>query len=260
MSASAAFLLVQDPLFYLLSVPAVLILGISKGGFGGGLGSLAVPLMALVVSPVQAAAVLLPILCVMDLLGARAYRGIWHKPNLLILMPAALIGIGIGTVTFRSLDAATIRLIIGIVAVGFTLHHWLTSRLTPNKTRGTDRIRGTFWGAISGFTSFVAHAAGPPMSVYLLPQRMDKTLFVGTAVIFVLFLNYVKLVPYAWIGQFTQGNLLTSLALLPLAPLGMWLGIWMHRNVPETIFYRICYLCLFVVGLKLLYDGIVAMI
>jgi hypothetical protein len=247
--------LIEAPLFYLLAVPAVLILGISKGGFGGGLGSLAVPLMALAVSPLQAAAVLLPILCVMDLQGAWVYRGRWDSANLRILLPAALIGLGLGALTFRYLDAQVIRLIVGALAVGFTVHHWLGGLRTSRAARGVDALRGSCWGAVSGFASFIAHAAGPPLSVYLLPQRMDKTRFLATTVIFVLYMNYLKLLPYAWIGQFSAENLYTSLVLLPLAPLGMCLGIWMHRVVPETLFYRICYLLLFVVGVKLLYDG-----
>ena len=250
--------MIEGPLFYLLAVPAVLIMGISKGGFGGGLGSLAVPLLALVVSPIQAAAVLLPILCVMDLQGAWVYRGRWDKANLKILIPAALIGLSIGTASFRYLDAGIIRLIIGSLAVGFTIHHWLGGLLAKRAARGVDLLRGTFWGAVSGFTSFIAHAGGPPLSIYLLPQRMDKTRFLATTVIFVLFMNYVKLVPYAWIGQFSRENLYTSLVLLPLAPLGMWLGIWMHRIVPENVFYRVCYLLLFLAGLKLLFDGVSA--
>ena len=246
---------IEEPLFFVLAVPAVLILGISKGGFGGGLGSLAVPLVALAVSPIRAAAVLLPILCVMDLQGAWVYRGRWDAANLKILIPAALIGIGIGAFTFRYLDAAIIRLMVGALAVGFTVNYWLQSLRGMPTARGADRLRGTFWGAVTGFTSFIAHASGPPMSAYLLPQRMDKTRFLATTVILVLVMNYVKLVPYAWIGQFSAENLLASLLLLPLAPLGMWLGIRLHRVVPELLFYRICYGLLFIVGLKLLYDG-----
>ncbi len=248
--------MIADPIFYLLAVPAVLILGISKGGFGGGLGSLAVPLTALVVSPIQAAAVLLPILCVMDIHGAWVYRGRWDKANLKILMPAALIGLTLGAFSFRYLDARIIRVLIGALAVGFTMHHWLGGLLAVRAARGVDVVRGTFWGAVSGFTSFIAHAAGPPMSAYLLPQRMDKTRFLATSVIFVLFMNYLKLVPYAWIGQFSTENLMTSLVLLPLAPLGMGLGIWLHRIVAQDVFYRVCYLLLFLAGLKLLYDGV----
>lgn len=247
--------MIDEPLFYFLAVPAVLILGISKGGFGGGLGSLAVPLMALAVSPIQAAAVLLPILCVMDVQGTWVYRGLWDPANLRALIPGALVGLCIGTFSFRFLDARTIQLIIGTVAVGFTIHHWLGGLRRASAARGADPMAGFFWGTLSGFASFIAHAAGPPLSVYLLPQRMDKTRFLATTVVFVLFMNYVKLIPYAWLGQFSAENLATSLVLLPLAPLGMWLGIWMHRVVPEIIFYRVCYLLLFAAGLKLLFEG-----
>ena len=136
---------------------------------------------------------------------------------------------------------------------------WLArkSALAP---RAPDRRAGSFWAALSGFTSFVAHAGGPPLSVYLLPQNMDKTRFVGTTVIYFAFVNYLKLVPYSFLGQFSGENLLTSLILSPLAPLGMWLGIWLHRRIDEQLFYQTVYLMLAVVGLKLLYDGVAALL
>ena len=247
--------MITDPLFYFLAVPAVLMVGISKAGFGGGIGSMAVPLMALSVSPIQAAAVLLPILCAMDVLGLKAYWGRWDRRNLAILVPAAMLGIVIGTATFRYLDADAVRVLVGALAVGFTVHHWLRALSARHRARRADVLRGTLWGTVCGFASFVAHAAGPPLSIYLLPQRLDKTLFVGTTVALVFLLNFVKLAPYAWIGQFTAVNLYTSLVLLPLAPIGIWLGLWLHRRAPEAIFYRVCYALLFVVGLRLLYDG-----
>lgn len=229
--------------------------GISKAGFGGGVGSMAVPLMALSISPIQAAAVLLPILCVMDVMGLWFYWAKWDRRNLTILLPAAMVGIVIGTATFRFLDADTIRIMVGALAVGFTVHHWLRAITARHQSRGADPLRGSLWGTVSGFSSFVAHAAGPPLSIYLLPQRLDKTRFVGTTVALVFVMNLVKLVPYAWIGQFTPTNLYTALALMPLAPLGIWLGLWLHRRAPEAIFYRVCYALLFIVGLRLLYDG-----
>lgn len=252
--------MITDPWFFVLAVPAVMLAGISKGGFGGGLGLLAVPLMALTISPIQAAAIMLPILCVMDLFGVWAYRGRYDRTNMRILIPASLIGIAIGTLSFQFLNVAAIRLIIGGIAVGFTLRYVLATRGSKPEARGPSVARGTLWGAVSGFTTFVSHAGGPPLNVYLLPQRMDKTLYVGTTVFFYIFVNYVKLVPYTWLGLFTGQNFYTSLALLPLAPLGMGLGIWLHRRVPETLFYRLCYLFLFATGLKLLYDGVSGLI
>jgi uncharacterized membrane protein YfcA len=248
--------LISDPLFYVVVVPAVLLVGISKGGFGGGVGLIGTPMLALVTTPTRAAAILLPILCAMDVVGVIAYRKSWDPVNLRILVPGSLVGILLGTATFRFLDENLIRLLIGVLALAFVLRYWL-ARGPAAAPAAPDRCRGSLWAALSGFTSFVAHAGGPPLSVYLLPQNMDKTLFVGTTVIYFAVVNYVKLIPYSLLGQFSGENLVTSLLLSPLAPLGMWLGIWLHRRIEEKLFYRAVYLMLGVVGLKLLHDGLV---
>ena len=247
---------IHDPFFYLMAVPAILIAGVSKGGFGGGLGVVAVPLLTLAVSPVQAAAVMLPILCFMDLFGVWAYRGKWDRANLRIMLPASIVGIVIGALLFRHLTAAHIRLIVGVIAVGFTLRYWLGASGRTPEPRPRSWLRGGFWSATAGFTSFVSHAGGPPVGVYLLPQRLDKTVYQATTVIFFITVNYVKLVPYTLLGQFTPGNLGTSLVLLPLAFAGMALGIWLHHRVSERRFFQVCYVLLFLTGLKLLYDGL----
>jgi uncharacterized membrane protein YfcA len=237
----------------------VLLFGIAKGGFGGGLGVLAVPLMALVVSPLQAAAVLLPILCLMDLVGLWAYRGRWLWPELKILLPASMIGIAAGTLLFGFMSAATVRIIVGIVAIAFTLHYVYSAR------RATDAALphfppsvGIAAGAAGGFTSFIAHSGGPPISMYLLRRPLDRTDFVATTVLLFAAINYVKLAPYAWLGQLSGGNLLTSLVLAPLAPVGVYAGVWLHRRVSDRFFFQLMYVLLFVVGCKLLYDGIAA--
>jgi uncharacterized membrane protein YfcA len=248
-------LLISDPLFYLVAIPAILLVGISKGGFGGGVGLIGTPMVALVTTPTRAAAILLPILCAMDIVGVIAYRRSWDPVNLRILVPASVVGILLGTVTFRFLDENLIRLLIGLLALSFVLRYWLADG-TVSEPKAPDRRVGSLWAALSGFTSFVAHAGGPPLSVYLLPQKMDKTLFVGTTVIYFTFVNYLKLIPYSLLGQFSGENLLTSLILSPLAPLGMWLGLWLHRRIDERIFYQSVYVMLALVGLKLLYDGL----
>ncbi|MPZ99869.1 MAG: TSUP family transporter [Dehalococcoidia bacterium] len=250
--------MLDDPWFYAAAVPALLIIGISKGGFGGGLGIVGVPLMSLVISPVQAAAILLPVLCLMDLFGVAAYRSVWDRRNMRIIVPGATAGIVLGALTFTLLSDTVVRLLIGLLAIGFTLHHWLAPRLraAPSAARGPRVLPGVAWSGLSGYTSFIAHAGGPPISVYLLPQQMGKTLFVGTTVVFFTAVNYLKLVPYAWLGQFDVSNLLTSLALAPLAPVGIGLGLVLHRRVDEALFYRLVYAFLFGTGLKLVYDGI----
>lgn len=251
--------MITDPIFYLAAVPAVILFGIAKGGFGSGLGVMAVPLIAMVVSPVQAAAILLPLLCVMDLVGLWAYRGKWILTELRILLPASLAGIAIGTLMFEFMSPARLRLLLGVVAISFTLNHWLQARLrqaAEQKLFGP--AVGTVAAAVAGFTSFIAHAGGPPVTMYLLRRGIDRTQFVATTVVFFAVINYVKLVPYYWLGQFDASNLQTSLVLAPLAPLGIGIGVWLHNRVTDRIFFRIAYAMLFVVGLKLMYDGISA--
>lgn len=240
-------------LFYGLAILALLIAGIAKSGFGGGLGVLSVPLMALVISPVQAAAILLPVLCLMDLMNIWHYRHSWDRTNIKILLPAGLIGVLIGTFTFRFLSDGYIRIIIGLIAIIFTFNFF--KKKTENEVVKPDPVRGSFWGLIAGFVSFGVHAGGPPANVFLLPQRLDKSVFVGTMVVLFTTLNFVKLVPYSLLGQLNGENMMISLMLSPLAPLGVWLGLKLHKVVNENWFYPLCYLFLFITGIKLLWDG-----
>ncbi|HEX8176472.1 MAG TPA: sulfite exporter TauE/SafE family protein [Pyrinomonadaceae bacterium] len=247
--------LITEPLFYLVAIPAVLLSGISKGGFGSAVGGMGVPLMAIVISPPQAAAILLPVLCLMDLVGFRVYYKKWDALNLRIMIPGALAGITIGTLTFGMLEEDSIRIMLGAIAVLFTLNNWVGfARKQEPGSRSV--VKGSFWSGVSGFTSFVAHAGGPPVMVYMLPQRLDKVTFVATVNLFFMIVNAVKLLPYAWLGQLSSANLLTSLLLSPLAPAGVWLGLWMQNRVNHEWFYRISQSCLFLTGLQLIYQGV----
>jgi len=246
--------MIAEPMFYFLAVAAVLIVGISKGGFGGGLGSVAVPLMSLSVSPTVAAAIMLPILCLMDLSALWAWRGRIDTTHLRVLIPAALGGVAIGALSFRYLTEDHIRLITGGIALVFSLSHWL--RRAPAEPRQPSTLRGSLWGLLGGFTSFSVHAGGPPLSAYLLPLRLHRGLFVATSVYFFAAINYAKILPYAGLGLFRDDTLATSLVLLPLAPAGVMLGKWMNARISQNGFYRICYTLLFVTGCKLLWDGL----
>ncbi|KEA65471.1 membrane protein [Marinobacterium lacunae] len=245
--------MITDPLFYAAAIPAILIVGISKGGFGGGLGMLAVPLMSLVISPAQAAAIMLPILCLMDLVGLWSFRGKGFSPLLKTLIPAALIGIIIGALTFRYLSDQHLKFIVGAIAVLFTLNYWL--RPGSKEPKQPSIPRGGFWGLITGFTSFSVHAGGPPLNIYLLPLRLEKGLYIGTTIIMFAAINYMKLIPYSMLGQFDTANLSTSAVLALLAPVGVRLGYWMHHRISEAWFYRICFVLLFATGSKLLFDA-----
>ncbi len=248
--------MIQDPTFYILAALAVLIVGISKSGFGSGIGVLGVPLMALVISPSQAAAIMLPLLCVMDIFNVLHYRSRFDRANLVILIPAGLLGILLGTFTFGYLSDANVRILIGVISVLFVGNFFLGKRNGDRQT-GPSRAKGSIWGTIAGFVSYGVHAGGPPVNIYLLPQKLNKTIFVGTTVIFFTIVNYVKLIPYALLGQLSGDNLLTSLILAPLVPLGVWLGIKLHDRVNEKLFYNLAYFFLLVTGAKLLYEGII---
>ncbi len=250
--------MIIDPFFYLCAIPAVLIFGMAKGGFGGGISIISVPLISLAVSPVQAAAILLPILVVMDGVALWSFRGKWSRENLNIIIPGAIIGIVVGALSFRYLSEDMIRICFGLISIVFSLNYWFKSKEKPKQE--ISKVRGGIWGAVAGFTSFGIHAGGPPISIYLLPQKMDKVLLMGTMAIFFAVVNLIKVIPYTWQGQFSTTNLLTSLVMIPLAPIGVRLGYFLLHKVSEKMIYQICYFFLFIVGLKLLVDGIQGML
>ena len=245
---------IVDPLFYLAATVAVLIVGVAKGGFGGGIGIVAVPLMAIVVSPVQAAAILLPILMVMDAMALWAYWRRWDWPNLQILIPASMIGTVLGLLTFRYVSADNLRAMVGVVALVYAVQYFVAR--PPAGGKRPHIGAGVFWGATAGFTSFSIHAGGPPLQAYLLPQQLHRTTFQATSVLFFFVLNWTKVGPYAWLGQWTMDNLLTSLVLLPLAPVGVYAGRRLHDRVNQALFFRVVHISLFVIGVKLLYDAL----
>ena len=253
--------LITDPLFYLVAIPAVITIGISKAGIGG-TGSLATPLMALVVSVPQAAAILLPSICIADIFAIWAFRKTWDRKNILIMIPGATIGVIVGTLSFKYLEPAFIKLIIGSIAVIFSSLRFVDfmKKKIPPPPEKPNIIKGGFWSSICGFTSFVAHSGGPPLNVYMLPQRLDKTVYMGTLAIFYTYVNYAKIIPYWWLGQFHISNLSTSLILLPVVPVGIFIGLWIQKRIDDVLFYRAVMTLLFVTGMKLLYDGIIGLL
>ncbi|MBW0170935.1 MAG: sulfite exporter TauE/SafE family protein [Hydrogenophaga sp.] len=248
------FPLITDPLFYLVAIPAVLLLGISKSGFGAGFGSLAVPMMAMAVAVPQAAAILMPVLLLMDLLGMAAFRKNVDRRLLLFLLPAGLLGIVVGALLFKLLDA---RVVAGIVG-GFTLVFLAQRILFPPRPDSAPPPRwvGALLTVTSGFTSFVAHAGGPPLNAYVIPLRMAPAVFTGTLAFFFFFINMAKWVPYAWLGLLDLRNMATSLALLPFAPIGVWVGVRIAKRIKPALFYRLIYTGMFLTGCKLLWDAL----
>ena len=245
--------LIVDPFFYAVAIPAVLLLGISKSGFGAGFGSLAVPLMALAVTVPQAAAILMPVLLVMDLLGLHAFRRHFNWPLIRFLLPFGLLGTVVGTLLFKTLDARTVAGIVGV----FTLLFLAQRLLFPPRPDSPHPPRwlGALLTITSGFTSFVAHAGGPPVNAYVIPMRLPPLVFTASMAVFFFVLNLSKWLPYAWLGLLDLRNFGTSLALLPFAPIGVLVGVRIAHRINPVLFYRLIYAGMLLTGCKLVWDG-----
>jgi uncharacterized membrane protein YfcA len=244
--------LVANPWFYAAAGVAVVLSGISKGGLGAA-GGLMVPIMSLTISPVQAAAIALPILLTMDVVGVYAYRHDWDRRQTAILLPAGIVGLALGWITFRYLNDNWIRVLVGGISCSFVTYSVLRrppAPATPNL------LKGYVCGATAGFTTFVAHAGGPPFAIYLLPLRLATAVYVGTTVVYFTVMNALKVVPYAQLGLFDARTLWTAAVMLPVAIGGMLLGLWLRRRLSPKWFYRVAYTLLFATGTKLLFDGL----
>lgn len=248
--------LITDPGFYAVAVPAVLMMGLSKSGFGAGFGALAVPLMALSVPVPQAAAIMLPLLAIMDAFGLAQLWRQRDRALIRLLVPAGLLGTVVGTLLFGWLSAATVAGLVGALTLAFLA----IRRFFPARADAPPPPRWLGWvlGATSGFTSFVAHAGGPPVGFYVMPLKLPPVVFAATMSVFFAAINASKWLPYAWLGLIDGRNMGTALVLAPLAPVGVWLGVALVRRVPASLFYRLFKLGMLLTGLKLLWDGFLA--
>lgn len=241
--------------FWLAAVTTAVLIGISKAGFGGGPGVIATPLLSLVIPVPEAAALLLPILLLADVFAVRHYYNQVDKPNLRAVLPWALLGIGLGALFFRqfSNQERVLELGIGLIALGFVLYQVVRGRILQvvEQKRPLPLITALL-GTTSGFTSTLAHVGGPPMMIYLLPQKLPRNLFVGTTAVFFFIVNLVKLIPYYLLGLLVVGNLTVTILLLPALWLGTRLGVWLNQRVSEVWFNRVVYFILLLVGLQLI--------
>lgn len=242
---------------WLVTAVAVLLTGISKAGLGGGLGGLAVPLMSMWISPRDAVAVMLPILIVMDFSGIRAWRGQADWGDLRRLVPAALLGIGLGTLVFDLLSERMVKLLLGLIAIVFAADRLLRRKGGGSGPQARSRAFAWLCGTGAGFTSTLAHSGGPPLMIYLFGRRLSKEAFVATSVFFFTAINLAKLPFYMAIGLFSRETLLMSAMLVPLVPFGVWLGIRLMKRIPERPFFLLATWTLGLSGLKLLIDAIV---
>jgi uncharacterized membrane protein YfcA len=246
-----------DTTFFLFAVPAVVFAGISKAGFASGAAFAATALLALVVEPRLALGFMLPLLLLIDAATLPPYWRKWDWPAARLLILGSLPGTALGIVLYSIADADALRILIGVMAVGFVVFQlaraqgWLRAATRPAGTGA-----GLVAGAVAGFTSFVSHAGGPPVAIYLISHRLAKTASQATTVVVFLVMNIAKVVPYAVLGLFTAETLWANLLLAPAALLGAWLGVRAHRIVPERLFVGVSYGLLAATGTKLIWDAL----
>lgn len=245
----------ESALFFALAVPAVILLGLSKGGFVG-LGALSLPIMALAVSPVRAAAILLPVLIVQDVVGVWAFRRTWDRFVIGWMLPGAVIGIALGWLYAASVSEAAVLALVGAISVVFGLYRLWVERggkiVAPARAPGWV---GTLCGIGSGFTSQIAHAGQAPYQVWVLPRGLDRDTLVGTTAIFFAATNWLKVPAYWKLGQFSHANLVASAILIPVAIGSTLAGVWLVRRVSPERFYTAIYVLMVLVGVKLMWDG-----
>ena len=247
--------MILDWHFYALAIPAVLMLGLSKGGFAG-IGALSLPMLAFVISPVQAAAILLPILIVQDVVGVWAFRRTVDWRLIGWMMPGAILGIVLGYLFAAKLSESAVLGAVGAISIVFGAYRlWADRNGPPQVAKGLPEWLGTVFGVASGFTSQIAHAGEPPFQIWVLPRRLPRDVLVGTTAIFFAAVNWIKVPAYIALGQFTRANLLTAAALLPVAIVSTVAGVWLVRRVPAERFYVAIYGLMVLVGAKLLWDA-----
>ena len=243
-----------DPYFVAIATLAVLIVGLSKAGLLGSLGMVGVPLLTLVMPAREAAGMMLPVLLAMDAIAVYAYRKDVDWRIIRIMLPGAMVGTLVAWALWAFISDAAVLLFVGVVTLLFILDAILPLR---KKLEGLPPSRGwgTFWGGFAGFTSFVSHTGGPPFQIYVLPQRLPPSIYSGTTAVFFAIVNTAKLIPYFFLGQLSLHNLQISAALIPVGVAGVLLGIWLVRRISMKWFYRIAYWLVFLLSLKLIWDG-----
>ena len=244
--------MIFDGFFWLASLAALLV-GLAKGGLPT-IGMVAVPVLSLVMSPVKAAVMLLPIYVISDMVSVWLYRKHFSMPNLKILVPASTLGVFIGWLTASMTSDTAVKLLIGVIGIAFCLNIWL--RRTPQAIQGVDLKKGVFWGVITGFTSFICHAGAPPFQMYVLPQRLPKVEFAGTATMLFTIVNLAKVLPYQQLNPYTSADLIQAMWLIPSALIGTFAGAYLTRRIADVWFFRFVQFGLFAISVKLIVDAL----
>ncbi len=243
--------------FWLAATAAALFIGFSKGGLPV-IGVMAVPVLSLVISPITAAGVLLPVYVLSDMFGVWAYRAAFDKRVLAIMIPAMTLGVGLGWATAHLVPEPVVTMLVGVIGAAFAANTLLRKHVT-GEPRPARIAPGLFWGSVAGFTSFVSHTGGPPYQVYVLPLRLPKLVFAGTTTITFACVNAIKLVPYWALGQLSPDNLHIAAILTLPAVIAVFAGVRLVKILPEVLFFRIVFWALLGISLRLIWQGLVAL-
>ncbi|KFI32253.1 membrane protein [Haematobacter missouriensis] len=240
--------------FWALAVLASMLVGMSKGGLPV-VGMLGVPVLALVLPPVMAAGVLLPVFVVSDMFGLWAYRHAFDRRVVAILAAGATLGVALGGATASSVPEWIVTLLIGLIGASFAASMLLRRAATP-VARPARTGSGLFWGLLTGFTSFVSHAGAPPYQVYVQPLGLPKAVFAGTTTVLFAYVNAIKLIPYYLLGQLSGENLHIAAVLLLPAAAAVFLGVKLVKIIPTALFYRLVTWALLLISLRLIWQGL----
>jgi uncharacterized protein len=255
---SSVATLAANPLFWLIGGVTIFAIAVSKGAFGGGVASIGVPMLSLITDPIGAAIIVAPLVSLMDMFTLRTFGPTsWSKPDLKVLLPGLLIGLGIGWLVFEQVDPRLVALLIGAISVAFALHwFWRRARKVVPVAKPVSAPLGVIAGTASGFTTFVAHAGGPPVAMYLIRRHLDKTLFVGTTTAFFTIGNIIKLGPYSLLLAARPDSAAAALLLAGVVPFGVWLGLRLHRHLSYDAIMLITNIVLIIGGGRLIWQAL----
>ena len=237
-------------------VPAILLYGIAKSGLGGSISLISVPLMTIAMPLSQALAIILPILIFSDLIAVYRFRKEFDLSTLKLIIPFAGIGIIIGSLGFSYFSEDLLKIIVGVMVFLFAGHYFLFKKNKEEKSN-KNFFKGGICSMIAGFTSFCVHAGGTPTSIYLLPLRMKKEIYVGTRVIFFTFVNLIKFPFYIKLSMINFETFKQSIILFPLAVVGIFIGYQILKIIDEKLFYNIIYVLVLISSTKLIYDFLI---
>lgn len=248
--------LLSDPMTLALAVIAVVILGLAKGGFSG-LGALATPLLALSLPPVTAAAVLLPVLMVQDVVSVWSYRKTWDGWIVGWMLPGAVAGIALAAGLAAAVPEERLLVVLGIITLVFGLYRlWIERGGRIVAASSSPGWVGTLFGVAMGFTSQIAHAGGPPFQMWVTPRRLPHQVFVGTSSLTFAAVNWMKVPSYVLLGSFDRQVLEAAALLFPLAIVATLVGVWLVRRMDTARFYTLIYLLMVALGLRLIFQGL----